>query len=60
MLPVNLLNAYIEELKRNFEEVLRKTILKEDVQIKRCKLAITKIFFTTFFQPFLDNVVGMI
>lgn len=60
MLPVNLLNAYEEELKCNFEEVLRKTILKEDVQIKRCKLAITKSFFTTFFQPFLDNVVGMI
>lgn len=60
MLPVNLLNAYEEELKCNFEEVLKKTISKEDVQIKRCKLAITKSFFTTFFQPLLDNVVGMI
>lgn len=60
MLPVNLLNAYEEELKCNFEEVLRKTIFKEDVQIKRCKLAITKRFFTTFFQPYLDNVVRMI
>lgn len=49
MLPVNLLNAYEEELKCNFEEVLRKTILKEDVQIKRCKLAITKSFFYDFF-----------